>query len=557
MNHQRARRAILSVLVVSLVGTGCIDAVQEGVADDVEEGVEDLSTPTAGSFGRITRVNLSSTGIEGDNNSIRATISLDGRHVAFSSDASNLFPGDERVADDETCPECTGFRDVFVHDRLTGGTVLASIGTDRSPGNGKSDRPALSSDGRFLAFISDASNLVAGDDNGLRDIFVHDRDPDANGVFDEGNGVISFASISSAGAQGNGDSTRPSISGDGRLVAFRTEASNLVDGDTNGVMDVFVHNRVAGTIIRASVNSAGVQGNEKSDRPSISSDGRFIAFFSDANNLVDGDTNQARDVFIHDLESATTVRVSVSSGGVEGDGASSRPGLSADGRFVAFRSQATNLVANDLNGAQDVFIHDRDPDANGVFDEGNGTTELVSMGPNGAGNADSSSPAISSNGRLVAYHSEASNLVANDLNESEDVFIYDRLTGTVTRLSVDSNGVEGDDDSSRPSVSADGRFIAFQSDASNLVLGDLNGEDDIFVHDRDPDDDGVAGTADNCPQVANADQDDGDGDGVGDACITTNGGPAVTPCGALGVINSSLMLLGGGLIRHLVRDSGR
>jgi Tol biopolymer transport system component len=325
------------------------------------------------------------------------------------------------------------------------------------PANGDSVSPAISADGRFVAFESTASNLVAGDTNESTDVFVRDRVA----------GTTERVGVASDGAQANSDSYSPVISADGRFVAFESLASNLVVGDTNGSGDVFVRDRVAGTTERVGVASGGAQANRDSLSPAVSADGRFVAFESTASNLVAGDTNSTRDVFVRDRVAATTERVSVGSDGAQANGYSLLPAISADGRFVAFESYASNLVAGDTNESTDVFVRDRVA----------ATTERVSV-------ADSLSPVISADGRFVAFASYASNLVAGDTNGSRDVFVRDRVAGTTERVSVASGGAQANRDSHRAVISADGRFVAFLSTASNLVAGDTNGSGDVFVRDR-------------------------------------------------------------------------
>jgi Tol biopolymer transport system component len=278
-----------------------------------------------------------------------------------------------------------------------------------------------------------------------------------------------------AGAQGDSDSYYPSISADGRYVTFESDATNLVSGDTNAKFDVFVRDRQTGTTTRVSKSSAGAEGNDISEYPTISADGRYVTFESDATNLVSGDTNGAVDVFVRDRQAGTTTRVSKSNAGVEGDDASLNPAISSDGRYVAFHSIATNLVSGDTNGNSDIFVRDRQT----------GTTTRVSRDSAGVeGNGDSNYPSLSADGRYVAFWSNANNLVSGDTNAVTDVFVRDRQTGTTTRVSRDSAGVEGNDDSLRPSISADGRYVAFWSYATNLVTGDTNGAVDVFVRDR-------------------------------------------------------------------------
>lgn len=284
------------------------------------------------------RVSVNSAGVEGVSDSDHPAISADGRHVAFASWASNLVPNDTN-----------GGWDCFVHDRQTGQTVRISVDSAGLQCNGESIDPVLSADGRFVAFVSDGANLVPGDTNDRHDVFVHDRHT----------GQTRRVSVSTSGAQGNADSEFPSISADGRFVVFESGATNLVSGDTNGYLDVFVHDRATLQTSRISVNSAGVQGNGRSNSRSISADGRFVAFASYAPNLVPGDANGHRDAFVHDRWLDQTFRVSVSSAGGESNDASWLPSISADGGCVTFLSSARNLVPGDRNAAKDVFVRDR------------------------------------------------------------------------------------------------------------------------------------------------------------------------------------------------------
>jgi Tol biopolymer transport system component len=377
--------------------------------------------------------------------------------VAFRSFATNLGAGDQN-----------GAYDVFVHDRTSGATECVSVDPTGVAGNGASDVGAISADGRFVAFESDATNLVANDTNGKSDLFVRDRTL----------GVTERVSVDSAGVEGDGSSGfdgfahAAALSADGRFVAFASFATNLVANDTNGFVDLFVHDRTTGVTERVSVDSSGAAANGDSGAPSISADGRFVAFKSFATNLVAGDTNGFADVFVHDRTTGTTERVSVDSAGAQGFGASDLSALSADGRFVAFDSRA-NLVADDGGGAWDVFVHDR----------ATGTTERVSVSTSGEeGHGRSIHPSLSADGRIVAFASLAPNLAAGDRNRAFDVFVHDRSSGLTERVSVDTSGAEGDLGSGSPSLAADGLTVAFDSYAANLVAGDANGVQDAFVH---------------------------------------------------------------------------
>ena len=286
--------------------------------------------------------------------------------------------------------------------------------------------------------------------------------------------AIARVSVSNSGTQGNGESYIHALSADGRFVAFQSLASNLVPGDSNASWDVFVRDLQAGTTERVSVDSAGVQGNSFSWSPSISADGRFVAFSAGASNLVPGDTNGKRDVFVRDRLLGTTERVSLSSAGLEGSGDSENASISADGRFVAFYSEAPDLIPTNTNGCGDIFLRDR------LLS----TTELISVDPTGAlADGQSWLPTISDDGRFVAFVSIATNLVALDTNYATDIFVRDRVNGTTVRASVDSAGLQANSNSHAAWISGNGQCVAFASYASNLVAGDTNLCEDIFVRD--------------------------------------------------------------------------
>ena len=499
--------------------------------------------------GEVERVSVSFSG--GDavgGNSESAAISADGRFVAFDSYASNLVPNDtngnvdvfvrdrqagttERVSVDSSGNEViegstspaisadgryvafTSWSDslvsgdtnkkwdIFVHDRNTGSTTRVSVDSAGSQGDGNSwDAMSISADGRFVAFYSLATNLVAGDTNGSGDVFVRDRS----------NGTTERVSISNTGAQASKGAlfVRHSyMSADGRYVAFGSVSSDLVAGDVNATGDAFVRDRQAGTTVLVSVDSNGGQGDDITFSPSISADGRFVAFESLADNLVPNDTNGVIDVFVHDQVLGTTERANVDSRGSEDNGGGSdSPTLSDDGRFVLFWSYADNLVYGDTNGVADTFLHDRAPE---------GDTTRVSVDSSGAeADDDSSFPSLSGSGQIAAFQSAASNLVANDTNGVTDVLVRDRITGETDRVSVDSTGAEADGPSSNPSISSDGLTVAFESLADDLVAGDANAASDVFVRD------GTTGIT----ERASVDSSGGEGNGASrDASLSTDG----------------------------------
>jgi Tol biopolymer transport system component len=408
--------------------------------------------------GAVTeRVSLSATGTQANGGSFAPAISADGRFVAFESAASNLVAGDTNRQ-----------LDVFVRDRVTGTIERVSMSSAGVQADGASGEEAISPDGRFVTFVSGASNLVAGDTNGLDDVFVRDR----------ATGVTERVSVSSTERQAN-DSSFCSfgsvISADGRFVAFNSSASNLVAGDTNRRWDIFVRDRKMGTTQRVSVSSAGKQANYDSFGGTISADGRSIAFDSQASNLVAGDTNGHFDIFVRNRTTGRTRRVSVSSTGIQGNGRSREPAISADGRLVVFTSFASNLVPDDKNGKTDVFVRNR----------ATHRTRRVSLSSGGAeANGPSNDAAISADGSLVAFRAHASNLVARDTNRRWDIFVHERATGRTRRVSVSLAGAQANGRSRWPAISADGRVVAFVSYASNLVPDDTNNQPDAFVRAR-------------------------------------------------------------------------
>ena len=441
----RRRKAGFAVAVLALVGV-------LGLA----------TSGFAAGAAKTTRASVSSAGAQGKGNSGSAAISADGSTVAFASDATNLVPDDSNHK-----------ADVFVRALDTSTTKRVSVSSTGAQANGDSMSttddliagPSISADGRFVAFGSIASNLVAHDTNGKEDVFVRDLKL----------GTTTRVSVGTAGAQGNNASFQPSVSADGRYVAFASAASNLVPGDSNRSVDIFVRDLRAQTTRRVSLRSGGGQDNGADLRPSISADGRLVVFESLASNLVAGDSNRTFDVFARDLATGTTRRVSVSSAGTGANGGSftgRQPSISANRRYVAFYSLASNLAPGDSNRSYDVFVRDLT----------NHTTKRVSVGSGGAqGNNDSFLPSISADGKIVGFESTASNLTAGDSNHADDGFIRNLATAKTQRVSVSSGGAQARGPSEWLSISADGRFVAFDSAARNLVGGDINRSEDVFV----------------------------------------------------------------------------
>jgi TolB protein len=279
--------------------------------------------------------------------------------------------------------------------------------------------------------------------------------------------------VSTRGAQADSGSLTSAISADARYVAFSSTASNLVAGDTNGYEDVFLRDRRSRTTKRISTSYAGRSANGESSSVSMSHDGRYVAFSSNASDLVRGDTNGFTDVFVHDTRTGTTKRVSVSSTGIQSDGENYGSSISADGRYVVFDSYGTTLVPGSGQGS--VLIHDRRTRR----------TELVSGSYQGSGTVTEGSywSSISANGRYVTFISYASTIVPGDTNDVRDVFVRDLRKRTTVRVSVAHDGAQSVRDSLNPTVTDDGRYVAFTSEDPTLVEGDSGDSADVFLRD--------------------------------------------------------------------------
>ncbi|MEO8606281.1 MAG: calcium-binding protein [Chloroflexota bacterium] len=304
---------------------------------------------------------------------------------------------------------------------------------------------------------------------------------DTNGVYDVFVHDIQTAtttrvSVSSTGQEANATSGSHAISADGRYIVFGSNASNLVANDTNGVSDYFLRDMQTGTITRITLSSVGVEANSFSDDVSISGDGRYIAFSSRASNLVPNDTNDEQDVFVHDMQTGMTTREDVTSTGQQTASGGNRPVISQDGRYIAFI--AGDLIPSDTNGLDDIYVRDLQTGINQVATLSS-TGDSIDIGT-------ANYPSISAHGRFVAFFSDATNLVPDDTNGQPDVFVRDMQADTTTRVNVSTQGAQtnyGWSWSYPSALSSDGRFVTFQAGADNLVPNDTNGLFDVFVHD--------------------------------------------------------------------------
>jgi M6 family metalloprotease-like protein len=338
--------------------------------------------------------------------------------------------------------------------------------TQREAGMPWSTDVSINRSGTHCTFTSAVNNLVAGDTNGCNDTFIRDLST----------GVIERVSVSTAGVEGNNNSGSSSTVPSGRFVVFDSWADNLVSGDTNNALDVFLRDRQTGTTTRVSLTYAGGQANKSSYAGAVSDDGRYVAFQSEATNLVIGDTNARQDIFVRDTVAGTTERISVSSTGTQGNNNSYRHvTMSADGNLVAFVSYASNLVANDTNGTSDVFIHNRTTK----------TTECFSVNPSGnPGNGQSECPSISEDGTHAVFASVAGDLVSGDTNNRWDIFLRNRGTGITTKISSNYSGGSLNNNCYNPDITPDLRYICYDSYATTVVPNDTNLFRDVFIHDR-------------------------------------------------------------------------
>ena len=454
---------ILSIVFIVL-SCDSVDKSNSGSSGGGGSGGSNGVTPGVDEIGIVS---VDDDGNEGNDDSQNSSISSNGKIVAFESFATNLVPDNDNV-----------FTDIYVHDINTGLTERITDGLV-DPSDGDSKAPSMSSGGRFVAFESTATNLtlqLTNDNESISDIFLYDR---------AGAGLTTIISLDQDGEGADGDSESPFISSDGTYIAFQSKATDLVSsvpGDNGSTSDIFLYNVISDeiTIISLDTNDRGANGASTS--PSVDQDGDMIAFESTATDidpLTLGDNGSTPDIFIHDRSGSgdpTNTIISIDTNGEGANGASTNPSISADRRFVAFQSTATDLVTDvpfDNGEISDIFVRD-------IL---TGTTEIITLDVNGEGtNGDSTNPSISTDGRFVAYRSFASDLVVNDTNEEADIFVHDRQENTTIRINVDRSGNQASGGTSdSPKISINGGFVAFDSLANNLVSTDGNGNFDVFV----------------------------------------------------------------------------
>lgn len=401
----------------------------------------------------IELVSAKADGMLPDNPSSLPAVSASGRYVAFQSSASDLVAGDTNSADD-----------IFVKDRVTGAIERVSVDASGNEATGMSNGatgsrfPAISDDGRYVAFASAATNLVAGDVNNRSDIFVKDRST----------GAVTLVSVTAAGVQADRDCVAPSISGMGRYVAFGSQSTNLGGAPPNGNHNLFLKDLVTGAVEHISLDSDEAALSGSAYDAIVSDDGNRVLFSLEGFGV-------PSHVFLRDRAAGTTTPVSLNSQGDPGNDRSYTARMSGNGRWIVFLSSATNLVDNDTNFSPDVFVRDLET----------GITERVSV--DSAGNQVATGfyhPDISDDGRFVLFRTDSADLVANDTNGLIDIFLHDRQSGATLRISEADDGSDAESDSTEPVISGSGAVVVFVSGANNLVAGGVNGTRNVLAADN-------------------------------------------------------------------------
>ncbi len=412
------------------------------------------------SQGGLAATSVTSTPVLSQYSLYPGAMSGDGRYLVFSTTATDLISGDTNKK-----------RDVFLQDNLSRTLTRVTLCNGKElPGD--ADQPVISRDGQVIAFVytdsgsaaSSASSsttntpidpctsglLVTGDTNSKSDVFLLDRQTQK----------FTRASVSSAGVQANGASQNPRLSADGRFVAFSSDATNLVAGDTNGKTDIFVYDQVTQVTSRINLDQDGKPANDSAANPVISADGRYVAFSSAATNLVTGVTNHVENIYVADRLTGGIERVNVTPSGVEPDAACRYPDMSADGRILAFLSNTKKFLPQGSgSGVQQIYVKDRISGQVGLASLSSTQEEA---------NADNSPPVLSADGLYLAFRSKATNLVTKDRNLMPDVFIRSLASQTTLRLSQTPAGIEGNNESGPPILSGDSQTVAFFTQATNL-----------------------------------------------------------------------------------------
>lgn len=403
--------------------------------------------------GSIRVVSTSDEGVKGNGESSNPAMPADGSKLAFHTGSTNLDPADTDPLFDE-----------YVKDLETGDITLISTSDTGVKANGESWFPVFSADGSKVAFRSGATNLDPADTDSRWDVYAKEL----------ATGDIQLGSTSDTGEKSNGSAFNPFLSGDGSILAFRSSATNLDPGDTDNKWDAYVKNLTTGDIRLVSTSDAGVKGNESSGNPGLTLDGSVVVFYSGATNLDPADTDEVPDIYVKDLTTGDLRLVSTSDEGIKGNDGSILPFILPDGSKVVFSSRATNLDPADPDDIQDIFLKNLIT----------GETTLVSTSSTGEkANGDSGNPYPTADGSFLAFTSQATNLHPADTDPLEDVYLKDLRTGEVRLLSTTDDGVKGNGHSQNPALAADGTRVAFHSEATNLDPADGDAILDIYAKD--------------------------------------------------------------------------
>lgn len=468
MKRRSSPRAALLALCAVIAGASPGAAQSGSVPQSFQRG------------GFNSLISVAWDGSQSDATSADANITPDGRFIAFFSDASNLVPNDDN-----------GMGDVFLRDRIAGTTERISISAEGGDADQMSMQPSISDDGRYVAFMSYATNLTSetGIDPLFAEVFVRDRTAGTTTRVTRGldGGIADFGALA------------PAISFDGSRIAFHSTSTNLIEGDTNGKADIFVWEAATDSIERVSLGIDGAEGDGSSTSPNFSPDGGYLAFNSVATNLIEDDTNGSQDVFLTELDTNTIEMVSVASDETLANEDSFSPviALSDQASLVAFQSAASNLVPNDTNGTSnvnhgvDIFVRDRDA----------GTTERVSLTSSGGELVKGLGTSMSADGRYIAFTALKPGADPTDFVAPADAWLHDRVTGRTELISATRNGDFADGEAENPKVSADGRYVFFQTGGDTFAPGDDNELTDVVMRDRVADlgvlDLGLKGTSNN------------------------------------------------------------
>ena len=459
--QQKTRRtmwqglAIAGLVGFALVGAGgpTVSMARKSTGESSTAPASPMSPQAAFELISVSSSEAQGNGASG-NNDLPNAVSEDGRYVMFISNATNLAPGDTG----------TDF-DVFVRDRTDGTTEMVSVSNTGAQANSQTMRADMSDDGRYVIFLSEDDTLVPGDNHPGQDIFIRDRVADTT--------QFALPGIGGTPEFGFG-ADKIAISGNGRYIAFHTYGA-LSPEDEIGVRDIYVYDRDTGDVdFISNNNSSTARGH--SFNPSISDDGRYVAYHSMADDLVGGDTNEHMDLFVFDRETRQTERVSLTQEGGQTNNDSLEASISNDGRFVSYTSEASNIAPQDTDANQDIYVFDRQTD----------TTRLVSLrsdetrpvpGNAGVGSRDSQ---VSGNGRYVTFQSDLQ-LDPGDTNFLTDIYVRDLVAGTTEWTSRSGGGYNY-----APAINDDGRYVAFSSTSDRMAANDTNDKADIFLADRSP-----------------------------------------------------------------------